>query len=334
MQGSLTDTANTKISRSKVLGPEPERRYTLLVVPNHGSAPSKAFAFSRRLVVTSLCFLVFATAALTWFVCSYRENNRELAELRYMHQVAETQRQQIVSLQEECKNLSDRLRQTELTEAEIRDMLDQEGLLPQSTASEFAAASSRGTPQVASRDGLSNPRQLLNRDMGSALHALTEITKEFEERLEELDSRVEDLHDTASETVDFYRAKPNMWPVRGRISSSYGSRRHPVTGAYDVHAATDIAASYGEDITAPADGVVTFAGYKYGYGYTVILSHKFGFGTLYAHCSRLRVSIGQEVKRGDVIANVGQSGTATGPHLHYEVRLNGRTVDPEDGYLP
>jgi murein DD-endopeptidase MepM/ murein hydrolase activator NlpD len=334
LQGSLTDTAGTKGNRSKVLGPEPERRYTLLVVPNHGSAPSKAFAFSRRAVVTVLCCLVMASAALTWFVCSYRENARELAELRYMHEVAETQKQQIISLQEQCQDLSDRLRQTELTEAEIRSMLDEEGLLPQSADSEFAAASVRRIPQVASRNGLSNPRELLDREMESALHALTEITNGFEERLEELDSRVDDLHEEASETVDFYRAKPNMWPTEGTISSSYGSRRHPVTGARDMHAATDIAASYGADIKATADGVVTFAGYKYGYGYTVILSHKFGFSTLYAHCSRLRVSTGQEVKRGDVIANVGQSGTATGPHVHYEVRLNGETVDPEDGYLP
>lgn len=333
MQG-VANSANGKDNRCRALVPEPEQRYTLLVVSNHGSAPTKSVAFSRRLVVLALCLLVCSTAALTWFICCYRENNEELAELRYMHQVAETQREQIVSLQEQCQDLSSRLRQTELTEAHIADMLDQEGLLPQSTDSGLATASVQRPTQTTSRDGLSNPRQLLNRDLGGALYALGELTKDFDRRLDELDSRVENLHETATKTVDFYRAKPNMWPTRGQISSTYGPRRHPVSGVYDMHEAVDIAAAYGQAIKAPADGTVIFAGYKYGYGYTVILSHKFGFGTLYAHCSRLQVSIGQEVKRGDTIANVGQSGTATGPHLHYEVRLNGRTVDPEDGYLP
>lgn len=332
MQGLFSKPA--KGARPKVLGPEPEPRYTLLIVPNHGGAKSKSLAFSRSFVVTALCFLVMATAALTWFVCSYRENQKELAELRYLHEVADSQKQQIIALQEQYQELSRRLRQSELTEAQIRTMLDEEGLLPQSTGSGFAAASVQRSPGLTSRDGLTNPRQLLGRDMGSALYALGLASEDLEKRLDELDEKVEELQETAVTTVDFCRAKPSIWPVSGSISSSFGGRIHPVTGTRDQHQATDIAAPYGADVKATADGVVTFAGYKYGYGYTVILSHKFGYSTLYAHCSKLRVTAGQEVKRGDVIANVGQSGTATGPHLHYEIRLNGQPVDPEDGYLP
>ncbi|MGI6642869.1 MAG: M23 family metallopeptidase [Bacillota bacterium] len=266
---------------------------------------------------------------------SYNIDRQELAELRYMRDVAEAQRQEILALQEECEVLSARLREAEVTESQIRDMLTEEGLIPQTYAPDagVASATDRSRVTLLSRDGDRHGRLSAARDLGSALETVADITQNLDKRLDLVDAGVSDLLEKASRLVAISRARPNRWPTSGIITSDFGSRRHPITGGSDTHEGVDIAASYGQGIVAPADGVVTFSGYKSGYGYCIIINHSFGFETLYAHCSRLSVSSGQEVQRGQRIADVGQSGTATGPHLHYEVHVEGQKVDPRD-FLP
>jgi murein DD-endopeptidase MepM/ murein hydrolase activator NlpD len=117
-------------------------------------------------------------------------------------------------------------------------------------------------------------------------------------------------------------------PVAGRITSTYGQRRHPILGYTRMHAGIDFAARYGSPIYAVTDGVVQFAGYHGGHGNFVKLSHGGGLGTGYAHMSRIAVSPGMHVSRGQVIGFVGSTGLSTGAHLHYEVYRNGMTVNP------
>jgi len=121
-------------------------------------------------------------------------------------------------------------------------------------------------------------------------------------------------------------------PSSGRISSGFGMRRHPVLGRTRMHNGIDIAAPSGTPIRASASGTVVTATYMRGYGNTVIIDHGQGFSTLYGHCSRLMVRAGQRVGQGQVIAAVGSTGLSTGPHLHFEIRINGRPVNPM-GYL-
>ena len=117
-------------------------------------------------------------------------------------------------------------------------------------------------------------------------------------------------------------------PASGRRSSGFGMRRHPVLGTTRLHAGIDIAAPTGTAIRASASGTVVTASSMRGYGNTVIIDHGGGFSTLYGHCSRLYVRTGQRVSQGDRIAAVGSTGLSTGPHLHFEIRINGRPVNP------
>lgn len=121
-----------------------------------------------------------------------------------------------------------------------------------------------------------------------------------------------------------------------RISSPYGIRRHPVLGVIKMHTGIDYAAPTGTHILAPSDGVVTFTGWKGGYGNTIMLVHDNGVETLYGHMSAYvrGVNVGKRVKAGDVIGLVGSTGRSTGPHLHYEVRVNGQHVNPAAVALP
>ena len=118
------------------------------------------------------------------------------------------------------------------------------------------------------------------------------------------------------------------FPSNGRISSPFGFRIHPKLGYRRMHTGMDFAASYGSPIRAADSGTVIFAGWYGGYGYAVIINHGKGITTLYAHSSKLYVSEGESVKRGQAIAAIGSTGLSTGPHLHFEVRKNGKPVNP------
>lgn len=310
-----------------------EERFTLLLVSSRGRSRSVGFSL-KSLKVLGWLGVVMITA-LIGLVTAYRINRRELVQLRYLREVAESQKEQIRSLQDQFSAISERLREAELLEAHIREMLDKEGILPQAFASGGTPlmTTSRTGPVLTSRDGYLS-RLMGPEDMSRALRSLTAATGLLEERTLERQRNAEALRDRAEETVAVLRATPSVWPVIGEISSEFGWRLNPFNYySREYHSGVDIAALWWEPIAATADGTVTFSGYKYGYGWMVIIEHGYGFETLYAHCCRLEVDWGDRVSRGDVIAYVGQSGTATGPHLHYEVHLWGTALDPE-GYLP
>jgi murein DD-endopeptidase MepM/ murein hydrolase activator NlpD len=123
-------------------------------------------------------------------------------------------------------------------------------------------------------------------------------------------------------------SEPNLWPVEGRITSSFAERVDPFLGEGAYHRGVDISTNYGHAVVAPADGVVEFADYQNRYGMLVILQHANGFSTRFGHLSGFAVMPGQHVHRGDILGYVGMSGRATGPHLHYEVRINDNPVNP------
>lgn len=121
---------------------------------------------------------------------------------------------------------------------------------------------------------------------------------------------------------------PSLWPVMGRITGRFGERRDPFNGEGEFHTGMDIASHYGDDIRAAADGVVVWAARQPGYGRVVIIDHGFGVTTWYAHLSRYATQVGMRVQRGEVIGYEGESGRATGPHLHFEVRIHNTPVNP------
>jgi len=124
-----------------------------------------------------------------------------------------------------------------------------------------------------------------------------------------------------------------MWPVSGTVTSGFGYRIHPILGRRILHTGIDIAAGNGAPIWAADGGMVVYSTWVDGYGNTVAIDHGGGISTLYAHQSSLAVAYGQTVKKGQVVGYLGSTGLSTGPHLHFEVRVNGSPVDPM-GYLP
>ncbi len=121
---------------------------------------------------------------------------------------------------------------------------------------------------------------------------------------------------------------PSIWPVIGEISGSFGQRMDPFSGEGAWHTGVDIASHYGDEVHASADGVIVFVDTRGGYGRLVVIDHGFGISTWYGHLSAFDTHVGTHVKRGEVIGLVGESGRATAPHVHYEVRINNTPVNP------
>lgn len=159
--------------------------------------------------------------------------------------------------------------------------------------------------------------------------------KEIQTKIDEYNTRFAEINNEilamALEGIDTqYIGGELEWPVPGytRVSSKYGMRTHPITGVYKLHTGVDISAPMGANFIAVNDGIVTKASYNGAYGNMVIIDHGGGVSTLYAHGSEILVNVGQIVKRGEVVLKVGSTGYSTGPHAHFEVRLNGIVTDP------
>jgi murein DD-endopeptidase MepM/ murein hydrolase activator NlpD len=121
---------------------------------------------------------------------------------------------------------------------------------------------------------------------------------------------------------------PSLWPVIGHLTGTFGERMDPFSGEGAFHTGVDISSQYGDSVRVSADGIVIEADERAGYGRLVVVDHGFGMTTYYGHLSSFNVLAGQQVRRGDTIGNVGVSGRSTGPHVHYEVRINGAPVNP------
>ncbi len=176
--------------------------------------------------------------------------------------------------------------------------------------------------------GLQNLASLGEKKQEDALKEMHQELTQLKGAASRQEASLQMLIEYFEDKRSLYASTPSVWPVRGWVTSPFGNRMSPFSGIRTFHEGIDIAAQTGTAIMAPAEGVVVKAGFSTGYGNMVEISHGYGIKTVFGHSSRLNVKAGQRVKRGDVIAYVGDSGSSTGPHLHYEVRLNGLPVNP------
>lgn len=154
-------------------------------------------------------------------------------------------------------------------------------------------------------------------------------------RLDELIAEAERREGSIRQLETFLRGQkvrlastPSIWPARGWLTSSFGTRIDPYTGKSTMHRGIDIANQEGVPVMAPARGVVTFAGNSGGFGNVIVIDHGYGMRTRFGHLSEIAISVGDRVDRGDRIGRIGNTGRSTGPHLHYEVEINGVAENP------
>lgn len=178
-----------------------------------------------------------------------------------------------------------------------------------------------GAPMVTPVDGTPSGKPTQGETTATTLNILKDLLGVLETRLDSVRTGVERQQALAAAT-------PSIWPVVGWLSSAFGSRTDPLNGGSDFHPGLDISADYGTPVKATAEGTVDTAGWAGDYGNMILVRHGYGMSTRYGHLSRLAVAAGDTVHRGQIIGYVGATGRTTGPHLHYEILMNGARINP------
>lgn len=254
-----------------------------------------------------------------WLTLLQSRTLEELLERRQqLKLVYQADRQTLLSLKAEKDKVSDKKLLAEIQKNQI-------ALLSEQLNHQKQDYQARSTVQQGLVDRLSTDRLAVEAAEQQLAQDSTNISQTIQQRL-------------AQQQIAFRSGTPGYQrilgtgkmtlPTNGEITSNFGWRQHPVLGSSRFHAGTDFGAPEGSPIYAADSGTVIVAEWYGGYGNTVIIDHGNGLSTLYGHCSQLYVSVGQGVQRGQPIAAVGSTGLSTGPHLHFEVRLNGEPVEP------
>jgi murein DD-endopeptidase MepM/ murein hydrolase activator NlpD len=160
------------------------------------------------------------------------------------------------------------------------------------------------------------------------LHALPGKLSSLETEASRQEQSLRELQEYFDDQRSLLASTPSIWPTRGWVTSDFGTRIDPYTAERKMHQGMDIATPHGQPVFVPSDGTVVFIGTEGGYGKVLVVDHGYGVKTRYGHLSEIHVRLGDRVKRGDKVASVGNTGRSTGPHLHYEVRVNGIPENP------
>jgi len=279
----------------------------------------RTLSISKSALKTALLSLVAVVVLSLYLVYEYNDAKDKVWELQ---SVREELMQQKAQVQGFALNLLDYKRQMFLLrdlDTKLRRVVS---LGPRDRAQQVLGI---GGPDEL---GLQNLTQMGEKKQEDALKEMHQELSQLKGAATRQETSLQMLIEYFEDKRSLYASTPSIWPVRGWVTSPFGPRTSPFTGIPTFHEGVDIAAQTGTPIIAPADGVVIKAEFSTGYGNMVEISHGYGIKTVFGHNSRLNVKAGQQVRRGDVISYVGDTGSSTGPHLHYEVRLNGLPVNP------
>lgn len=287
-------------------------KYTIVIL-REGKSGSRSLRVHGWFLLVLLLPLAALLASNFWLVQSWHDGNELKNRLAHNQQVVDEQRRQFVGLMGEVAAVSRDLQRVLRFDAKLRLMMNMEN--------ESAEAGS-GLGDFSQTYLPMHRQELASRKMHEYLERLGQATRQEEVNQQDLLRVLRERRDTLA-------SLPSIWPLNGFLSSSFGVRASPFGGgSRRFHKGIDITSRTGTPIVAPAQGEVTMSGPDGAYGNSVEINHGSGIVTKYAHMQRCAVQQHQWVKRGEVIGYVGSSGRTTGPHLHYEVRLNGVPVNP------
>lgn len=278
------------------------------------------FRRMRRILAVLAAAFVVGMGAASWSVYS-------MASLRAEN---ELYRNQLRMAEEKMDSLSQKIDNVERISGEVESMVNGRASGSSSAEKTSAAGGIGGGATVPDRAAVSSAPAV--ETPGDLLAELVRMHETADREMKKIISLRSDLmtrSHTARTIYQAFRAEaPSLWPVSGEISSGFGWRESPGGIGSSYHEGVDIATEYDMPVRVTADGVVTKTGWVDGYGYLVEVRHANGITTRYGHNSAIVVQEGQEVHQGDMVALAGSTGNSTGPHTHYEVRVNGTALDP------
>lgn len=288
------------------------KKFLSLIIIPHNKAKSKTLSISKKAAKISIGIATFLFLALAFFLTDYFTMNVTRKKYKALVEENSMQKQTLAQYQETINSLQTTINQFESYAKKLNVMA---GLKSQETL--------EGEPGIG---GFSNDQEISSPITSQDLKP---------ENLEDIGQKADLIEKNLHTLTNFFEdqtlrlaATPTIFPTKGYLSSAYGWRDDPFTGKRTFHHGIDIATHYGNPIIATADGVVIMAQSDKIGGKTIKVKHMFGYTTVYCHLSKYLVKVGQKVKRGETIGLVGDTGKARGPHVHYEVHLNGKEKNP------
>jgi murein DD-endopeptidase MepM/ murein hydrolase activator NlpD len=286
--------------------------FSLIIVP-HNRGKFKTITLSEKKVKIVILVLTLLFTALTVFLIDYFSMNVTRQKYRELFDENSRQKQAIAKYKISLNKLK----------ADIDDF--------ENYAKKINVMAGLKSPEVLKEVGVGGGDRGSGQEMGSSNYSQDAGLN----RAQRISRQADGIDKNLGTLVRFFEEQnaklastPTIWPTTGWLTSAYGTRTDPFTGKKAFHYGIDIASSFGNPIVATADGFVSHIKREKIGGNTVIISHGGGFTTVYCHLSKFAVRAGQRVKRWDVIGYIGQTGKALGPHVHYEVRRNGKAVNP------
>ena len=295
-----------------------DKEYFNVLIFGHKTSKMRHLKIHKKTLKVALYLLAFAVLSTTFFFCDYIQVRKKAFQLNRLRQEARAQESQIHFFSARIEDLEKQLSKMKDFDKKIRIIANLER---GQDISPFMGMGGPSPSDIREKLKAEKDERALVQQMKTDVERLQSEAMSREESLSELEKLLETKKDILVHT-------PSVWPTPGWVTSGFGFRTNPFTGLTQMHEAIDISNRTGTPVLAPAEGIVSDIGNDNAYGRILVISHGFGMTTRFAHLSKTLVKVGQKVKRGDKIAEVGMTGKTTGPHLHYEVRLNGIPANP------
>lgn len=295
-----------------------DKEYLNILVFGQKTSKTHHLRIQQKTFKIIFYLMAFVFFSATFFICDYIQLKKKALRLTQLRQETDIQKSQIQFFSSRIEDLERQLSTLKDFDQKIRIIanLEKEG-------ENFSIVGVGGPTPSDIRDKLQSGQDEkgLMHQMRSDVERLKSEAMSREESLSELERLLQSKKEMLIHT-------PSIWPTTGWVTSGFGFRTNPFTGLTQMHEGLDISNRLGTPIIAPANGIISDIGNDSVHGKMVVISHGFGMTTSYSHLSKATVRVGQKVKRGDKIAEIGLTGRTTGPHLHYEVKLNGIPVNP------
>jgi len=295
-----------------------DKEYINILIFGHKTSKTRHLKIRKKTFKIILYLSGFALLSATFFFCDYIQVKKKAFEVSRLQKETQTQKSQLHFFSSKIEDLEKQISKLKEFDRRIRIIANLE------KGQETTPFMGMGGPSPSDiRDQLRGEKDEkgLVRQMKGDIERLESEATSREASLAELETLLQTKKDMLAQT-------PSIWPVLGWVTSGFGFRTNPFTGLNQMHEGIDISNRAGTVIIAPADGFVSDIGSDVAHGRLLVISHGFGMTTRYSHLNKVLVKVGQKVRRGDRVAEVGTSGKTTGPHLHYEVRLHGIPVNP------
>ncbi|WP_084489598.1 M23 family metallopeptidase [Clostridiisalibacter paucivorans] len=296
-----------------------EQTFSILIIPKSDRVKEIKLPswFPKFITIFSIVFLISSLIITISLIRSYKQmyisHNTQKDTIEKLELINNEQKEELITLKSKTEEAEKKLASLLILQDTVKDMVGIKEY-PKNDKNDLLLSSNRGSSSV-NRNNIVNFEQRIDN-----------LSLMLDKSKTQMDNLIVDV----DEKLKFLDAEPNLMPTTGKITSGFGYRANPIGRGREFHYGIDIANKKGTNIKSAGSGVVTYCGYRSGYGKLIVINHGYNYQSMYGHNNKVHVKVGENIKKGQVIAEMGNTGKSTGNHLHFEVRYKGKPINPNN----